>query len=97
MSLLADYTGLINSIKKAALEAIGASKPVSVIFGRVAACNPLIVAVGLDIRLKRSQLIFTEGHNNFFLGDELAMLQAQGGQRFLVIGKVVDNYAATDS
>ena len=50
---------LIESMKKAALQALDASKPVNVAFGTVVNENPLMISVEQKMTLGRSQLILS--------------------------------------
>lgn len=54
---MADSVGFVNMIKRVALAAVGASKPVEACFGRVAATSPLEITVEQKIRLGRAQLV----------------------------------------
>ncbi len=57
MILLADSVGFVNMIKRVALAAVGASKPVEVCFGRVAGTSPLEIIVEQKMRLGEAQLV----------------------------------------
>lgn len=56
---MADFTKWIDSIKKASLNAVEASKPVNVFFGNVVSTNPLKINVEQKMTLKAPQLILT--------------------------------------
>lgn len=57
--MLADASGLVEAIKKAAVEAVGAGKPVNVCFGKVVSEMPLIINVEQKMELGEQQLILT--------------------------------------
>lgn len=57
MSLLADASGLVEAIKKAAVEAVEAGKPVNVCFGKVVSEMPLKINVEQKMELGEQQLI----------------------------------------
>lgn len=56
---MADASGLVEAIKKAAVEAVGAGKPVNVCFGKVVSEMPLIINVEQKMELGEQQLILT--------------------------------------
>lgn len=56
---MADAVELVKAIKRAALEAIEASKPVNVYFGQVIADSPLQINVEQKMILGKSQLILS--------------------------------------
>ena len=91
---LSDWTGLIEAIKKAALDAVNATKPVAVLFGKVVSASPLKINVEQKMTLEGAQLILTRnvtdhptlgGLKN---GDEVILIRMQGGQQFLVIDRL---------
>lgn len=99
MSLLPDANEFLRWIKKAAVEAVAQTKPVQLVYGRVITTSPL--SVRLDQQrtltagfLKRLDYIATASDGvtvevkEFSVGDNVAMLQKQGGQEFLILGKV---------
>lgn len=55
--MLADFSELTTALKKAALEAMEASKPVNVCFGTVESVNPLTINVEQKMTLGEKQLI----------------------------------------
>lgn len=57
--MLADASGLVEAIKKAAVEAVGAGKPVNVYFGKVVSEMPLKINVEQKMELGEQQLILT--------------------------------------
>jgi len=136
---LADFTGLVEVIKQASLDAVNASKPSSVVFGKVVSASPLQINIEQKITLEGPQLILTRNvteytvemtvdhmtedetehvhaindtytgggasqttehhhgykgkkrftvHNALAVGDEVILLQMQGGQKFIVIDRL---------
>ena len=57
--MLADFTGLLETVKKAAIDAVGADKPVAVLFGEVITSNPLKIDVEQKMTLEKAQLILS--------------------------------------
>jgi hypothetical protein len=95
---------MINSIKKAALDAIEASKPVAVMAGTVTKTSPLEVNVDQRLTLEADFLIVPESLTRYTIqvggveyvirqglqpGDRVVLLRLQGGQKFLILDKVV--------
>lgn len=57
--MLADFTSIVESMKKAALGAVNASQPVNILFGNVVSTNPLKINVEQKMTLEAPQLILT--------------------------------------
>ena len=80
----------IQTIKRAALDAVRASKPCEVTFGSVLHTSPLTVSVDQKIKLSGDTLMCLDSYNNdMAVGDTVVLLRVQGGQRFVVLGKAV--------
>lgn len=125
-----DASELLVAIKKAAKEAVDASKPMNLIFGTVVGVSPLQVSIESRITLGASQLFLTSAvrertvtmtvahttdsasggsgdtayashahgytgtkeftvHNGLAVGETVILLRMQGGQKFLVLDRVV--------
>lgn len=97
--------GMIEIMKKAGIEAVGASNPVNVLFGEVMNVNPLEVRIDQRFILTKEFLILTErvkrkeisiGSNAYVIneglkqGDKLLLLRVQGGQQYVILDKVVE-------
>ena len=54
-----DFSGLVEVIKQASLDAVNAAKPTSVVFGKVLKINPLEIKVDEKTVLGEQQLILT--------------------------------------
>ena len=104
---MADFNELIEVVKQAAIDAVKALKPTSVIFGKVAGADPLQIDVEQKLTLERRQLILSRKvtdhtvemsvdgvrrqytvHAGLVAGEEVIMIQLQGGQRFLVLDRL---------
>ena len=104
-----DFTGLVETIKQAALDAVSATKPAAIMFGRVESSNPLQITLEQRLTLGPLQLILTRNvtnyreeitneasgvrewvtiHSGLQPGETVVMMQAQGGQRFVVLDRV---------
>lgn len=125
-----DFTDLLNMIKRASVEAVAASKPTSVVYGKVISTSPLKISVEQKLTLTSAQLVLTRNvtdyevsmtvdhvtentsggsgdssfashnhaykgkklftvHNGLVVGDEVLMIQMQGGQRYIVMDRVI--------
>lgn len=130
-----DGNDLLNLIKKAAVEAVNASQPSGMCFGKVTSTKPLKILVEQKMTLGAAQLVLTrnvtdfktsisggniqnvyyvgEGenatslptepvphvyavgkiqvtvHNALKIGDEVVLIKQQGGQKYLVVDRVV--------
>ncbi len=54
-----DYSALVKAIKKAGTEAVNASGPVIIVFGKVISASPLKVLVDQKMTLGTAQLVLT--------------------------------------
>lgn len=62
---MSDAVELMKTIKRAALDAVKASKPVEVCFGKVTSASPLKILVEQKLPLGEGQLILTRNVTNF--------------------------------
>lgn len=76
---------LLRLIKKTALEAVENSKPVSVIYGTVESLEPLEVRINQKLLLSAEHFVATERLSSIKVGDKLALLRLQGGQKYIVL------------
>lgn len=56
---------LVNTLKRAALEAIEASKPVNIVFGKVTNTSPLQISVEQKMVLGKKQLVLSRNVTDF--------------------------------
>ena len=63
--MLLDTNDLLNSIKKAAQEAVDASKPVALLFGKVLNTSPLEINVEQKMILSSEQLVLTRNVTDY--------------------------------
>lgn len=106
--MLLDYNDFLIAIKKAAIEAVEAGKPVSLAFGKVVAVNPLKINIEQKMALGKEQLILCKHlternidmtingdretvtvHEQLKNGEEVILMRMQGGQKYLVLDRVV--------
>lgn len=89
-----DYSGLVRVMKQAGSDATEAKNPVKVCFGKVTSTSPLKILVEQRITLGAAQLVLTrnvteDANNALQDNDEVVLLRMQGGQKYIVIDKVV--------
>jgi len=128
--LLHDFNDLLNTIKRVSVEAVMASKPTAVVYGKVISTSPLKISVEQKLTLTSAQLVLTRNvtdyevsmtvdhvtentsggsgeasfashnhayqgkklftvHNGLVVGDEVLLIQMQGGQRYIVMDRVI--------
>ena|SRR5690625_1086984 len=95
---------LLETIKRAGVAAVNADNPVAVLFGNVAQTNPLSVDVHQRLTLTEDFLVVPESLTRYVVtiegqdvvirvglqtGDRVILLRVQGGQRYVVLDKVV--------
>ena len=81
-------TDLVQTIKKAAIEAVEAGVPPAPFIGRVTRESPLRVRLNQRLTLSGERILFLRGQAPPELGDRLALLRFDGGQTYLVLGYV---------
>ena len=100
-----DSTDLVVAIKKASIEAVGAMKPTELVFGKVISISPLKINIEQKLTLLPQQIILSKSVTNYSVningtmmtvnnalktGEEVVLLRMQGGQKYLVIDRVVN-------
>ena len=98
-----DANELVETLKRAAVEAMEATKPVNVYFGEVISSSPLKINVEQKMILSEKQLILSRNVTNFktklssgditvynglVAGDEVIILRQQEGQKFIVLDRI---------
>ncbi len=103
-----DSVDLVKLMKKAAVEAVQGTKPMTVVYGKVTSTLPLSIKVDQRMTLTNLQLELLSSvtdyevkmvenggvervvtvKNALVVGDEVAMVRAQGGQKFIVLDKI---------
>lgn len=80
-------TNLIQLIKRAAVEAVEASKPCIVKLGRVKQVNPMKISIGQKITLDESFLYITATARNNIKKEEtrVILIRQQGGAKYVVL------------
>ena len=84
-----DIKNLLEIIKQAAVDAVNASNPVDYCFGKVMSTNPLKISLEQKIILGKNQLDFAISSNSLEVGNKVVLLKKRGGQKYLVLSKVV--------
>lgn len=82
---------LISSIKKIALDVYENSKPVAIFYGKVTSATPIEICIEQKLTLTSAQLICCDlGENTLEIDDLVVLLRQQGGQKYLILNKVVN-------
>lgn len=63
--MLADANELVGTIKKVAIEAVEATKPVNVCFGEVISTSPLLIDIEQKMKLSEKQLILSRNVTDY--------------------------------
>lgn len=101
---------LVQLIKKAAYEAIEASKPAKFSYGVVVSIKPLSIRIDPKLTLSSDFLVITQNfskheiilsqnenrtsfivENDLVIGDKVVLLQQKGGQKYLILDRMVQN------
>lgn len=84
-------TNLAQTIKKAAMDAVRASKPCDILTGTITSINPLKIKISQRVTLESDFFYVTETFEKktHKTGDKVVLIQGTGAQRYLVIDKVV--------
>ena len=80
-------TEFIQTLKKAAVEAVEQTKPCSILFGRVTSDDPLVIHLDAKVALGQKNVILLAG----IVPEEddiLVLISQKGGGRYVVLGKV---------
>jgi len=83
--------GLIPLLKRVALEAVDASKPTVVLYGTVSGIAPLTIYLEQKRTITRGFLVVTDKVKNLVVGDKVVMIRMQGGQKYIIMDKVVSD------
>lgn len=84
-----DFNDFRNIIKKAAMEAVNNSKPVGVEYGKVISISPLKIFIDQKKTLTNLQLVITKTVESLVVGDKVIILREQGGQKYVIIDRVI--------
>lgn len=76
-------TGIIETIKKVAINAYESTKPVALLFGEVISTDPVSIQVGEHLTLSREFLVI---NGTVSKGDMVTLIRCQGGQKYVVLG-----------
>jgi len=79
-------TDLVQSIKKAAIEAVEAGEPSAPFVGTVVSVDPLRVRLNQRLTLSGRRIVWMKGMEAPEAGTRLALLRFTGGQRYLALG-----------
>ncbi|SFA87404.1 Protein of unknown function [Acetitomaculum ruminis DSM 5522] len=91
---MSEFNNLIKQIKKAAVEAVEASKPAAFYIATVVNTQPLQVKISSKLVLTKAQLILTKSVESMVVGDRVVLARVPGGRQFIAMDKVVDELAS---
>ncbi len=77
---------LLNVIKRAAMEAVRASKPVTVTYGTIILTEPLTIQLDQKITLTEDFLIVTKEIRKNLKKGPVVLIREQGGQKYVILG-----------
>lgn len=86
---MSNYSTLLDVMKQTSVNANRAQKPVAVYFGKVTSTSPLNVAIDQRITLTEGHLVRTKTVEVLEVNEQVVLLRMQGGQRYIIIDKVV--------
>ena len=76
-------SGIIDTIKKVAINAYESSCPVALLFGQVISTDPIKIQVGEFLTLTQEFLVMNGSVES---GDSVSLIRCQGGQKYVVLG-----------
>ena len=76
-------SGIIETIKKVAINAFEASSPVKLLFGKVVSVDPIKIQVGEFLTLTKEFLVI---NGTVEKDDDVSLIRCQGGQKYVVLG-----------
>jgi len=79
-------TDLVQTIKKAAIEAVEAEEPAAPFIGTVTGESPLRVRLNQRLTVSGERILFLRGQAAPREGDRIALLRFGGGQTYLILG-----------
>ncbi len=86
---MADYTELLQAIKRAAVEAVAAGQPVALCYGQVRSVQPLQIMADQKLPLEAEQLeLLSAVRGGLQVGEKVLLLRWQGGQKYLVLDRL---------
>lgn len=84
-------TGLIEIMKRAALDANENAKPTDLRYGQVVSINPLRVQITTQFTIPQSMLVIPKrliDSDPLMLNDRVALLRQSGGQSYFILDKI---------
>ena len=76
-------TGILDVIKKTAVEAYNSTNPVSLLYGKVTSVNPVKIKITDTLTLDQEFFVVK---GTLEVGDEVSLFRQQGGQKYVVLG-----------
>jgi len=88
---MSEYTVLLETIKKICTNLLNARKLSDIVVGKVTSISPLRISINSKMVLSKENIIICSACQYLEIGDTVALIRGDGGQRFLLIDKVVSN------
>ena len=86
---MADYTELLQVMKRAAVEAVAAGQPVALCYGQVTSVQPLQIMADQKLPLEAEQReLLSAVRGGLQVGEKVLLLRWQGGQKYLVLDRL---------
>lgn len=89
---MSNFEGLSNTLKEITNSSMEMSKPTHIMYGKVVSLSPIEINVEQRMILTKQFLTMTERISKdspLRLNDKVVLLRESGGQKFLIIDKVV--------
>ncbi len=94
-----DMNDLVKAIKKAAQEAVQASRPAGICYGTVESISPISIRLDQKLILPAKQILVPQPLteripdenillNRLSAGDQVILLRDQGGQTYVLLGRI---------
>lgn len=81
---------MVDVMKKVAVDAMEANSPVNIMFATIDKLSPIEITIEQRLQISSAFIVLTETANtNIAAGDKVLVLRQQGGQKYIIIDKVV--------
>ncbi len=82
---------MVDVIKQVAINAVNAGGPMALLFAKVDSLSPIKITIEQRLSIPSAFIVVTETANtNIAVGDTVIVIRQQGGQRYVILDKVVD-------
>ena len=81
---------ILEIVKRAALDSVEQNAPAAVMAGKVVSSDPFQIQVEQKLILAKEHLIKLESAGTLSKGMQVLLLRKQGGQKYIILGEVVE-------